>query len=132
MEAEATTVSHALDGTERRRGRRLAVSSFGLLALVLLGPLSVALVMFAIPEAFDVEWACVGPTGVTSREGDVYADLTAVAGAFGWIVVLIGVLFAQIAERPLVARLLPIAWFGALVGGAAVAAALIGPAPCPA
>jgi hypothetical protein len=125
-------VSHALDGIERHRGRRISAFSTGLLALVVLGPTSVALVMFAIPRAFDIEWACIGPTGATSRSGDLYAGLAAVAGVFGWIVVFVGVLFAHIAERPRLAWLLPVAWFGAVVTGAALAAAVIGPAPCPA
>jgi hypothetical protein len=123
-------VSHALHGIERHRGRRLPASSLGLLALVVLGPLSVALVMFAIPRVFEIEWACIGPTGTTSRAGDVYAGAAAVAGVFGWILVFIGVLFAHIADRPRLAWLLPVAWFGALVGAAALGAAVIAPATC--
>lgn len=125
-------MSHALHGIERHRGRRIMVPSLGLLALVVLAPASVAVVMFAIPSLFDVEWSCIGPTGAVSRKGDVYAGLAGVGATLGWVLVLVAVLFAHIAERPRLAGLLPVAWFVLLVSGAAIAAAAIGPAPCPA
>jgi hypothetical protein len=132
MAAEERLVSHALHGLERRGGRRITASALALLALVALAPLSVVAVVFAIPELFEIDWACIGPTGTGSRAGDLYIGLAAVAGTLGWVLVFVGVLFAHIAERPLLAFWLPVAWFGALVAGAAIAAAWIGPAPCPA
>jgi hypothetical protein len=41
-------------------------------------------------------------------------------------------LFANIAERPRLAAILPLAWFVILVVGMLVAAGSVGPAPCPA
>ena len=57
---------------------------------------------------------------------------SAVVGTAGWLVVCLGVLFAQIAERPRLAAILPVAWFVLLVLGTVVLAATFGPAPCPA
>jgi hypothetical protein len=53
-------------------------------------------------------------------------------GLLGLVLVLVAILFAHIAARTRLATLLPVVWFGMLVGGAAIAAAWIGPAPCPA
>ncbi|MCI0636357.1 MAG: hypothetical protein L0206_20945 [Actinobacteria bacterium] len=125
-------MSHALDVSERHRGHRITASSLGVLGLVLLAPLSVVLVMFAIPSFFEIDWACIGPTGTASRPGDLYIGLAAVAGTLGWILVFLGVLFAYIAERQRLAALLPVTWFVVLAGGATIAAAAIGPSPCPA
>jgi hypothetical protein len=123
-------VSQALPRIERHRGRRISASSFGLLALVLLGPLTAALVLWAIPNAFQIEWNCIGP-GAGSTRGDTYAGAAAVAGVFGWLLVFIAVLFAHIAERPRLAAVLPLAWSVVLVGGCAAAAAAISPSLCP-
>jgi hypothetical protein len=57
---------------------------------VLLGPQSFALVMWAIPQALDAEWACVGPTGAGSRRGELYAGGAAVAGVLGWMLAFSG------------------------------------------
>jgi hypothetical protein len=78
-------MSHALHGIERHRGRRISESALGLLALVVLAPLSVVLVTWAIPELFAVEWACIGPAGVGSRSGDLYVGTGGAAIAAAWI-----------------------------------------------
>jgi hypothetical protein len=49
----------------------------------------------------------------------------------GWFAALLGVVYANIDERPRLAALIPLVWFVALVGATLIAAASIGPAPCP-
>ncbi len=118
---------------ENTHRHRLSIDSLSLLELVVFVPLAGVLVLWLIPEWLDVHWSCVtglGEQGATA--GDAYADTVGVLGTFGWIVVAIAVLFAHIAERPRLAALIAALWFVLLVGGAAIAAAAIGPAPCPA
>ena len=52
-------------------------------------------------------------------------------GTFGWIGVLVATIYAAIAGRSRLVVLLPALWFLALVSGALVAAAFIGPERCP-
>jgi hypothetical protein len=77
-------------------------------------------------------WSCVTSLGAEGNTAsDVFSNTVGVLGTFGWIIVAIAVLFAHIAERPRLAAVIPAVWFVLLVGGAAIAAAAIGPAPCP-
>ncbi|HEU0337487.1 MAG TPA: hypothetical protein VFR43_13075 [Gaiellaceae bacterium] len=122
-------MSQALDRIERHRGRRISASSLGLLALVALGPVTAVLALFAVPNAFDIEWNCVATSGATP--GDTYAGAAAVVGVFGWLLVFVGVLFAHIGERTRLAAVLPVAWSVLYMGGCVLGAAAAGPAPCP-
>lgn len=117
---------------EGRRRRLFSFDSLSLVELVVFIPLAGVLVLWLIPKWFDIQWSCVsglGQEGNTS--GDVYSNAAGVLGTFGWIVIVIGVLYAHIAERPRLAALLPALWFVLLVGGALLAAAAISPATCP-
>jgi hypothetical protein len=49
----------------------------------------------------------------------------------GWIGVFLGVLYGSIAERRGLVLLLPLVWFVVFVVAALVAAAVVGPVPCP-
>jgi hypothetical protein len=102
------------------------------LGFVVLGPLAGVLVLVAIPDAFGIESSCVTATGAVTTAGDSYVAAFAVLGSVGWLAVFLGVIFAGIVERPAVGMLLPALWFAVLVSAALVAAAAIGPAPCPA
>ena len=119
-----------LVGTGRLLRRRLAALPFSMLAILVLAPLAAILVLWVIPSAFEIEWNCVGRYGVESAGGDSYGDGLSAAGTFGWLLVIIGVLFAHIGERWWLAALLPLVWFVGLVVAAIVVAALIGPQPC--
>jgi hypothetical protein len=102
------------------------------LEILVLAPLAGVLAFWIVPNAFDIGWSCTTSSGVQATGGDSFARAVAVGGALGWVFVLVGMLYAYIAERPRVAALLPLAWFVLLVGAVAIAAAAIGPAPCPA
>ncbi|HLG09547.1 MAG TPA: hypothetical protein VI409_12840 [Gaiellaceae bacterium] len=123
-------MSQALSSNPRHFRRYVAGLPGGVLEILVLAPLAAILVLGVIPAAFEIEWSCVGEHGVRSTGGDSYVDALGVAGTFGWLLVIVGVLFAHISERPRVAALLPLAWFVALVLVALVVAALIGPQPC--
>jgi len=100
------------------------------LEVVVLAPLSAALVVRLVPAAFDVEWECSGGYGVVRTAGDEYVSAFPVVGAAGWLAVAIAVLFAQIFEQRRAGLVLPVAWFAVLVVSAIVAAAAIAPASC--
>ena len=97
-----------------------------------LGFLAAALVLWAIPSAFEVEWSCLSSTAAVGRSGDTYADGVALAGTLGWLLVGVAALFAIITEQRRLALLVPPVWFVAFVVGALIAAAAIGPQLCPA
>jgi hypothetical protein len=126
-------MAYALGSQESSRRLRLSVDSLALLELVVFVPVAGVLTLWLIPTWFDIHWSCVSGLGLEgSTPGDTYSDAVGVLGTLGWVVVAIAVLFAHIAERPRLAAAFPAVWFGLLVGGAFVAAAAIGPAPCPA
>jgi hypothetical protein len=124
-------VAHDLHDTSRI-GHGLSPLALSAVEIVVLAPLAGVFAFWLIPDAFDIDWSCVTQIGVVRTPGDTFAAAVAVFGAIGWLFVLLGTLFAGIAERPRVAAALPIAWFVALVGGITVAALVVGPAPCPA
>lgn len=124
-------MSHALSSRRRHRRRHISVPSLSLLEIVVLAPLAAVLALWAIPDAFGIEWSCVGTYGTLTTRGDSFGDAVAVAGTFGWLAVFIAVVFAHIAERPRLAVALPLVWFVGLVGTTLVVAATIGPLPCP-
>jgi hypothetical protein len=55
-----------------------------------------------------------------------------VFGTFGWLLVLVGALYAQITESRRLAVLLPLAWFAVFVSVAVSAALAMGSQSCPA
>ena len=100
------------------------------LEILVLGPLAALLVLWVIPSAFEIEWACVGAYGVLRQAGDSYVAGFGVAGTFGWLAVFVAAIFANIAEVRWLPIVLPVAWFLALVAASLVVAASIGPQPC--
>jgi hypothetical protein len=114
------------------RRHRFSIDSLSVLELLVFVPAAGVLALWLIPDWFDIHWSCLSGFGEEGNTpGDVFSNTVGVLGTFGWILVAIAVLFAHIAERPRLAALLPALWFVLLVGGAAIAAAAIGPAPCP-
>ena len=101
------------------------------LEILVLGFVAAWLVLLVIPNAFTIESDCVSEYGRVRITGDTYIAAAAVVGTFGWLAVAAGAIYARIAESSRVALLLPAAWFVAFVGGFLVAAAAIGPQPCP-
>ncbi|HXG76772.1 MAG TPA: hypothetical protein VNJ53_09395 [Gaiellaceae bacterium] len=116
---------------ERRWLERVPVGPFSALEFSLLGLLALALVLYAIPRAFGLESDCVAGAGVVTVPGDTYIGAYAVLGTLGWLAVFLGMLYASIAEREDIMLLLPALWFVVLVLSALVAAAAVGPSPCP-
>jgi hypothetical protein len=115
--------------------RRLWHPSAGWLSLVeliVLAPAAGIIVFGVVPSIFDVEWNCLGGFGVTTTEGDTYLAGFATIMAFGWLLVLVGIVYAEIADNRRAAAAIPAVWFGALVALAVVWAAAIGPELCPA
>ncbi len=100
------------------------------LEILVLGPLAAFLVLWVIPSAFEIEWACLGVSGVLHQPGDSYVAGFTVAGTFGWLAVFVAAIFASIAEVRWLPVVLPVAWFLALVAGSLIVAASIGPQPC--
>lgn len=98
--------------------------------VLVLAPLAAVLVLWLIPEWFQITWGCVSATGVGHTPGDTYITTFAVFGTLGWLLVAMAALFANVTGANRFAQLLPVAWFAVLVGGAAVSAATIGPAIC--
>jgi hypothetical protein len=112
--------------------RRLTAGTLSLVEILVLAPLAAILAFWLIPKAFGIEWSCVTGTGIGNTDGDSFAENVAVFGTIGWFVVFIGTLFAHIADRERLAAILPIAWFLVLIAAMTIAAASIGPVPCPA
>jgi hypothetical protein len=107
------------------------VGYVAVLEILVLGPLALWIVLRLLPAVFEIESQCFGPAGAQRIGGDTYNAGMVVAGTLGWLLVLIGVVYAQIVESRLVAVLLPIAWFVVLVGGSLIAAVWVGPQLCP-
>ena len=124
-------MAHELASSTRTRYRPSA-ETLSVVEVLVLAPLAAALAFWLIPAAFGIDWSCVTSTGVGTTTGDSFARTVAVAGTLGWVFVLVGTLFAHIAERPRLAVALPAVWFVLLVGVMTIAAAAVGPAPCPA
>lgn len=97
----------------------------------MLGPLAAWIVLWLVPAGFEIESQCFGPAGAQRTAGDTYNAGMVVAGTFGWLLVLVGVVFAQIVESRLLTWLLPIAWFVVLVAGSLIVAIWMGPQLCP-
>jgi hypothetical protein len=111
--------------------RRLTAGTLSLIEILVLAPLAAILAFWLIPQAFDIEWSCVGGTGISTSDGESFAQSIAVFGTIGWFVVLLGTLYATIADRERLAAVLPVAWFVVLVAAMTIAAASVGPALCP-
>lgn len=94
-----------------RHLRHPSYGSLGLLEILLLGPVAAFLVVRFIPSLFGADWDCVGAYGRQRVAGDTYLAGMVVMGTFGWLLVAVGVLFAQIAESEKLAALLPLVWF---------------------
>lgn len=100
------------------------------LEVIVLAPLAAILVLLLIPSWFDVEWGCVSTTGATHTPGDLYITTFGVLGTLGWLLVVMAALFANVTGSSRFASVLPVAWFTALVLGALITAATIGPQVC--
>jgi hypothetical protein len=101
--------------TREPRWWRLHAGRLSLLEIVVLGPLAAFLVLRVIPSTFGIEWECFGEYGRERVVGDSYLAGASVAGTFGWLLVIVGVLYAQIAESRRLVVLLPLVWFLVLV-----------------
>ncbi len=99
--------------------------------LIVLAPAAGILVFGVVPSAFDVEWGCLGGFGVTRTDGDTYLAGFASIMAFGWLLVLVGIVYAEISDNRRAAAAIPAVWFATLVALAIVWAAAIGPDRCP-
>ncbi|MGH3128467.1 MAG: hypothetical protein ACRDPX_11145 [Gaiellaceae bacterium] len=106
-------------------------ASLGLVEILVLGPLAAFLVVYLIPSQVGLDWDCVGAFGPQRLSGDTYFAGMMVVGTFGWLLVGLGVLFAQIAESERLAVLLPVAWFLLLVLSSLAISAAMGPESCP-
>jgi hypothetical protein len=124
-------VTEPLTPAQHQR-RRPSAAVLSAVEIVVLAPLAALLAFWLIPKAFGIEWSCIGGAGVGNTAGESFAETLAVFGTIGWLVVLLGTLFANIAERERLAAVLPVAWFLILFAAMTIAAASVGPAPCPA
>jgi len=114
--------------------RRMLQPSAGWLSLVellVLVPVGGILVFGVVPSAFDVEWNCLGGFGVQTTEGDSYLAGFATLMSLGWLLVLVGIVYAEIADNRRAAAAIPAIWFATLVALSIVWAAAIGPERCP-
>ena len=124
-------MSHTLNSISRHQRRRALPPALSVVEIFVLAPIAAILALWVIPDAFGIEWSCVGRYGVQGTRGDSFGDAVTVGGAFGWLAVFVAVLFAHIAERPRLAAVIPLAWFVGLVLTTLIVAATIGPLPCP-
>ena len=124
-------MSHVLSSINRHRRRRALPPALSVVEILVLAPVAAILALWVIPDAFGIEWSCVGRYGVQATRGDSFGDAVTVGGTFGWLAVFVAVLFAHIAERPRLAAVIPLAWFVGLVLTTLIVAATIGPLPCP-
>jgi hypothetical protein len=114
-----------------RHLRHPSYGSLGLLEIFVLGPVAAFLVLHVIPSLFGVDWDCVGAYGRQRVAGDTYFAGMVVVGTFGWLLVAVGLLFAQIAESEKLAALLPVVWFLLLVLSSLAISAAMGSDLCP-
>ena len=115
----------------KRRPFHLSAGWLTLVELIVLAPAAGILVFGVVPSAFDVEWNCLGGFGVTRTDGDAYLAGFATIMAFGWLLVLVGIVYAEIADNRRAKAALPAVWFAILIALSIVWAAAIGPARCP-
>jgi hypothetical protein len=116
----------------KRRSLQLSAGWLSVVEIVVLVPAAAILVFGIVPSAFDIEWTCIGPAGTEHTAGDTYLSGVATLMTFGWLLVLVASIYAEIAEKPRAAAVLPVLWFAVLVAISLVAAAAIGPELCPA
>jgi hypothetical protein len=117
----------------RKRPRHPSLGTLGFLEILVLGTLAAVLTLWAIPSAIGIEWECLaGSGGVEPGRGDSYLSGVVVLGTVGWLLVSIGVLYAQIFESRRGTLLLPVAWFVAFVLGTLIVALTLGSQHCPA
>lgn len=95
-----------------------------------LGVLAFILVFVVIPDAFSVDWGCVGRGGFSRTAGDTYASFFAVFGTVGWFAALGATTLANATGKSKLALAIPLAWFSVLTLGAVALAASIGPLAC--
>ena len=124
-------MSQVLSSINRHQRRCALPPALSVVEILVLAPVAAILALWVIPGAFEIEWSCVGRYGVQATRGDSFGDAVTVGGTLGWLAVFVAVLFAHIAERPRLAALLPVVWFAVLILTTLIAAATIGPAPCP-
>jgi hypothetical protein len=115
----------------KRRPLHLSAGWLILVEVIVRAPAAGILVFGVVPSAFDVEWNCLGGFGVTRTEGDSYLAGFATIMAFGWLLVLVGIVYAEIADNRRAAAAIPAVWFATLVALSIVWAAAIGPERCP-
>ena len=116
----------------KRRSSRVSAGWLSVVELLVLVPAAGILVFGVVPSAFDVEWSCLGGFGVQTTDGDAYLAGFATLMTFGWLLVLVGIVYAEITDNERAAAVLPVVWFAILLAISLVAAAAIGPALCPA
>ena len=115
---------------QRHHLRFPSVGVVSALEALALGVLAFILVFVVIPDAFSVDWGCVGRGGLNRTAGDTYVSVFAVFGTVGWFVALGATTVANAVGKPKLALAIPFAWFSGLTLGAVAVAASIGPLPC--
>ena len=103
-----------------------------LLEILFLGPLAALFTLWLVPSLVGIEWQCASALGVVHVGGDTYLSTIVVFGTLGWLLVMVGAIYAQIAESHRLAVLLPLGWFAAFVAGALLIGLSLGPVSCPA
>lgn len=124
-------MSHTASRSREPRRRRFPVGALSAVEILVLGPLAAFLVLWVVPAAFEIEWQCIGTTGVQRVAGDSYVAGVTVAGTFGWLAVAVGAIYAQISESRRLAVLLPLVWFAFFVLAALIGAVSLGSQTCP-
>jgi hypothetical protein len=114
-----------------RRSRHVGAGFLSVLEIIVLGLLAAYVVLLLIPSAFTIESDCVGELGRKRITGDSYFAAAAVVGTFGWLAVGVVAIYAQIADRPRLALLVPLAWFAVFVSASLIMAVAIAPQLCP-
>src|SRR5574341_1315784 len=103
------------------RIRHIEPGPLSFLEILVLGPLAALLTIWIVPGVVGIEWQCLGSSGIQRVGGDTYLSTIVVLGTFGWMLVTVGAVYAQIAESRRLAVVLPIAWFAVFVAGALIA-----------
>lgn len=114
-----------------RRSRHVGAGSLCVLEIIVLGLLAAYVVLLLIPSAFTIESDCVGEYGRERIPGDSYFAAASVFGTFGWLAVAVVTIYAQIADWPRLALLLPLAWFAVFVSSSLIVAVAMAPQLCP-
>ncbi len=112
------------------RSRHVGAGFLSVLEIIVLGLLAAYVVLLLIPSALTIESDCVGALGRERITGDSYFAAVAVVGTFGWLAVGVVAIYAQIADWPRLALLLPLAWFVVFVSASLIVAAAISPQLC--